>query len=365
MELAKDIAEVVARLNVAALRDEGWDEAMVKLGGLLAAEGTAFEQFNLRSGAARGHGYSGFSPKAFDQYTEHYHKVNKRIVLATAMPAGQFLLDDEVWSHSARDSDEFLNWLRTESEYLYCLGATVRHDRNFLTVVGFHRPDPSYAFTDEDMRRAMVIMPYLQVIDATVEELGRLRSSEGLNARAVEVSGYAVAYLDRAGRVTGTNAVMASMLAGGALATLTRSGRLRVAQRNRQARLDRAILCGVAGEIRSLVLHDSVGEPHVLRIVPLDADDPLRGAATDVAMLMIRRAAINLHDAALLQQAWGLTPREAEIALHIANGRSLEFIAREYFCTVATVRTHLKSVFGKTQISRQPELAARIFRLLG
>src|SRR5512140_2499359 len=58
-----------------------------------------------------------------------------------------------------------------------------------------------------------------------------------------------------------------------------------------------------------------------------------------------------------LCRRFGLTPAEARIAVYIFEGGSVSGYAEQAGRSELTVRTHLKSVFRKTGISRQAELA--------
>jgi DNA-binding CsgD family transcriptional regulator len=65
----------------------------------------------------------------------------------------------------------------------------------------------------------------------------------------------------------------------------------------------------------------------------------------------------------LLQEAFGLTPAEARIALSIAKGEELRRAADANGMAFETARVHLKAIFAKTQTHRQVELALLINRL--
>lgn len=62
----------------------------------------------------------------------------------------------------------------------------------------------------------------------------------------------------------------------------------------------------------------------------------------------------------LLELAYGLTGKEAEIALRVADGKSLDQIAAELGILVSTTRGHLKKSFQKIGVHSQSELAARL-----
>lgn len=64
-----------------------------------------------------------------------------------------------------------------------------------------------------------------------------------------------------------------------------------------------------------------------------------------------------------LQQAFGFTPAEAKLAADIVLGKTLLEIAAETRISKETLRSRLKSVFGKTSTSRQSELVLLLARI--
>lgn len=62
--------------------------------------------------------------------------------------------------------------------------------------------------------------------------------------------------------------------------------------------------------------------------------------------------------APLLMRAWGLTPRERQVARLVIDGLSSEDIATALFISVHTVRGHLKTIFGKIGVTRRQDLVA-------
>jgi DNA-binding CsgD family transcriptional regulator len=61
-------------------------------------------------------------------------------------------------------------------------------------------------------------------------------------------------------------------------------------------------------------------------------------------------------DVQLLRDWYGLTPAEARLAALLASGLSLHDIVERLGIAANTARTHLKSIFGKTETRRQGEL---------
>jgi DNA-binding CsgD family transcriptional regulator len=65
----------------------------------------------------------------------------------------------------------------------------------------------------------------------------------------------------------------------------------------------------------------------------------------------------------MLQQAFGLTPAEAQTALVVGSGLRPQEAADQLGLTIGTVRSELKAVFAKVGISRQSELTSIVTRL--
>jgi DNA-binding CsgD family transcriptional regulator len=65
--------------------------------------------------------------------------------------------------------------------------------------------------------------------------------------------------------------------------------------------------------------------------------------------------AISFPDA-VLRRTYGLTPAEAEIANALLTGFSLEEIAQLRRVSIATIRSQMKGLMGKTETQRQGDL---------
>jgi DNA-binding CsgD family transcriptional regulator len=61
-----------------------------------------------------------------------------------------------------------------------------------------------------------------------------------------------------------------------------------------------------------------------------------------------------------LVREYGLTPKEADVARRLAQGRRPERIAADLGLAVETVRGHLKNVYHKMHVHRQAELVAEL-----
>jgi DNA-binding CsgD family transcriptional regulator len=63
-----------------------------------------------------------------------------------------------------------------------------------------------------------------------------------------------------------------------------------------------------------------------------------------------------------VRELYGLTPAEAAITAALALGRSVEDAAKAKRVSLATLRSHLRSIFAKTGTRRQAELVSIALR---
>jgi DNA-binding CsgD family transcriptional regulator len=103
----------------------------------------------------------------------------------------------------------------------------------------------------------------------------------------------------------------------------------------------------------------SVAVPTAAGWITLHASLPDGGAAGRVA-IVFERAASRASTAVRLE-AYGVTPREREIAGLLAGGLTNPEIATELVLSPYTVQDHIKSLFEKTGVSSRQELVARVF----
>lgn len=88
---------------------------------------------------------------------------------------------------------------------------------------------------------------------------------------------------------------------------------------------------------------------------------PIRDGAGDArtnAMVLLRPIERDCNVEIEARRLFGLTRKEAKFASAIASGLSLLEAATSDGVTLATARSHLKSIFRKTGLSRQSQVAA-------
>ncbi len=98
--------------------------------------------------------------------------------------------------------------------------------------------------------------------------------------------------------------------------------------------------------------------PLLLQVVPLhpDADRPLMPVPAHAALYLVDGDAEPEFDTEKLANLLGLTQAEAEVAAFVAGGQTAAKIASFRRVSLHTVRSQIKSIFSKTDVSSQAQL---------
>ena len=115
--------------------------------------------------------------------------------------------------------------------------------------------------------------------------------------------------------------------------------------------------CGDGTMRCGLPIHRPVGRrPLTALVTALRDRNALTNGEAVIAVLVTDPEDAPALDVQMLRDWYGLTPAEARLAVLLASGLSVGEIVERLGVGANTVRTHLKSIFGKTETSRQGEL---------
>lgn len=102
--------------------------------------------------------------------------------------------------------------------------------------------------------------------------------------------------------------------------------------------------------------------PYSIMAIPMS--DLKRGSleSANVAVLIFDPSIKKTTAIRLFTSSYDLTKAEAMLALELAQGTSMEAFAAKRDISITTARTQLRSIFAKTETSRQPELVSLLLR---
>lgn len=220
------------------------------------------------------------------------------------------------------------------------------------------------AFTRADARRLAYAASHL---GRATSLASKLSLAHGLGAvEAFERLGRAAFVINSAGLIVTANTLAGQHTNGDLLIV---RGRLHAADQASDRRLQALITQAVSPRTpgtappQPLFVARRAGRPHMVEALP--ATGPMRDAFRRIGALVVVTdldARPRLPDS-VIRDAFHLTAAEGRLASILAGGEDLRKAADCLGVTYETARAHLKAIFGKTQMSRQAELAAMLARM--
>ncbi|WP_091034824.1 response regulator [Glycomyces harbinensis] len=119
---------------------------------------------------------------------------------------------------------------------------------------------------------------------------------------------------------------------------------------------DEDILHALRAGASGFLLKDTPPEQIVAAILSVAAGDPILSPQITRRLMDRAAAQTDAHVTASAALA-GLSTREHEVVLAVAQGRTNAEIAAELFMSVATVKAHLTHVFGKLGLNNRTQIA--------
>ena len=196
------------------------------------------------------------------------------------------------------------------------------------------------------------------LIDVRVTRQREPRRKARAGADALEALGLPAAVLGGRGQLLACNGLMDTLIP----ATVQDcSGRAKITDKKADALLESALsaLAGGArgGIVQSFPITGENGRPSsVVHLLPV------RGSAHDLfsrihcILVIMPLPGPGAPSANVLQALFDLTPSEARIASALADGRSIDAISVDFGIARETVRSHLRSIFAKSGVSKQSSL---------
>jgi DNA-binding CsgD family transcriptional regulator/PAS domain-containing protein len=294
---------------------------------------------------------------------------------------GQFVLDPfvnlpsrevvslhEFLSTEALLESEFYRIVMQPQGWYDFLGVDIREE-NELDVrfrVGRYRGAKPFGEQEKGLLRSL--MPHLERSIRLQARISRTEREKAVYAGAVEQLSVATIILDELGRVLSVNASAEALLEEGS-AIRQEEGRLKLIDPPAGRELEelmnevtRSRSQKTPLAVRAMQIPRSEAQPElglVVKAVP--GDGGAQGRATPSLALFIsdpRQAAEPTQQ--VISRLFGFTPAEASLAMLLANGLTLDEASAELAVSRNTARTHLRSVFAKTGVSRQTGLVRLI-----
>jgi DNA-binding CsgD family transcriptional regulator/PAS domain-containing protein len=248
----------------------------------------------------------------------------------------------------------------------YTAGVNLFNDSQWHVGIGLHRPKQAAAFDHETLDLINDLIPHFQRAVKIQREFMRLRTRNQTLEASLSQLALGIVITNESGKAEYINPVAQSLFEYHPAISIS-GHQVKAFGNTQNTELHRAIQeiaqahsSHVGNVTRAFGLHhpDSY-TPLAIMLTPLKdsnfSEYNLDGQAN--VLISIADPDINIRlSCHSLQQAYNLSKSEANVAIELANGLTLEKISKQNQVSIETVRSQLKSIFMKTGKNRQADL---------
>lgn len=359
----------VDSLYAAAAGECAWRQALETYANHLGGAGSVVFDLDLASGEIVS--WSGFGLEDGERdYAAHLNAINPRMKYSMSREPGHIARDAMFISDREMDRHEFYAAIERLSDVRYFIGTKLQQcgDRATFTSVEFNRRHG--AVTDRQVERFRTLSAHARNAWNIRSRIDRLTADRDREVFVNDRLPWGVVCLDGKGRVIDLNAAAERILSRGDGLTVT-NGRLHAAKAAENRSLHAMIADMIAAplvtgrHVDAIAISRLEGRPaYGVQLVPYvrHRRDSDRGPAV-IGYITDPRLQAMVGDRQL-HALFGLSSKEAQVALAIAGGQTLRDAARAMDISVNTARNHLRSVFRKTETRSQVDLVRLLIRLL-
>lgn len=366
----KSLSELLQHLERGITQPRQWDRFLELLAQHLRASVTALVLRPVAEGEAGVMHLWGVSAEGLAAYAHRYFAFDPFVQL----PLGRVVMLDEMVASDALERSEFYRDYLVPQDAIHHLGVDLRVGADLRAGAHYHvrfracRPRSAGPFGPSDRALCELLVPHLQAAVDAHAEFALTRTERSVYAQAVDHLTLATLILDHQGRVIHKNDAAREVLAQADGISLE-GDHLALSHRE-DAELFRAAFrravaghwSGQPGIVEVVRVHRWVDQQPLAMVVKPAGPPGDGGMLGAVAVFLSTERGITASTAPGIQKLLGLTNRETQLALCLANGRSLQESADDIGVTMSTARAHLRAIFAKTGIDRQSRLVRVILR---
>ncbi|MHA1569510.1 MAG: helix-turn-helix transcriptional regulator [Alphaproteobacteria bacterium] len=361
---------MVGQAYQAALQPSEWAKFLRALADATGSVGAGLHWTSKVNGAPIFLFSTGITDEGRHEYAEHYVKTCPRFRGALMRRSGEVFVDYDVITEHEMDRHELYTDFLARHGLRYFSGIIALDDDAQHCGFDIERSPHQGHFDGDELDLVRRLAPHLSRAVQMQQHLGVLSAVEHTLTAALDRLHLGVIFVDAAGRPILMNSVANAIIGRADGLGSTPQGIVAATTKATRA-LRRAIGEAAAtstgnglGAGRALVLPRPSGAKAFEVIVsPLPGNADRIGLAGAAAVLFVSDPESGPRPPLeALQQLFGLTPAEAELAAALARGRSLTDFAVETGRRIQTVRKTAKQIFSKTETTRQAELVARLLK---
>ena len=303
------------------------------------------------------------------EYLEVYHPIDESVPRVRQLPDSRLVGVSDLYT------TEELKTSRAYNEALlrgrYQAGLKVRLDGPDGSHITWALGDPvvSDGWGSSQITMVQGLLPHIRQFVRVRQALVRAGARDTSVTALLDNPRIGVIHLNRRGQIMAVNDRARRILRQGD-ALSDEDGVLRARERADQLRLERLVgnslpgsgTVAVSGSM--LLRSGSVLPPFVVQVKPVGVSQPDYGARHVAALvLIVQPGRTQRVDPSLVATTLGLTRAESQVAVRLAEGKSVRDMAEATGHTTGVIYWHLKQIYRKLLISRQVDLVRLVLSI--
>ena len=303
------------------------------------------------------------------EYLDVYHPINEAIPRLRQLPDGHLVPLEDLYTAEELHTSRTYNEALLRSQYQQGVNVLLAGPGGDRMTWSLADPVAAEGWGSSQIAMVRRLTPHIRQFIHVRQALVRAQAGDTTVTALLETPRIGVLHLDRRGRILAANDRARSLLRQGEELS-DEEGVLQARSPDDQGRLARLVAealptssaVAVSG---SMLLGRAAGVPPlVVHVKPVGIPQPDYGARPVAALvLLVEPGGHPRLDPDLVARTLGLTPAESQVAVWLADGKSVRDIARATGLTENAIYWHLKQIYRKLPISRQVDLVRLVLSI--
>ena len=367
---------ILASMHEAALDDSRWSSASALIDDALGVHGNCLAFADLNSSRELQFSFVGIffrgqrHHELEREYLEDYYPLDERVPRFGQVPDSRLYHITDLFTEEELKNSLVYNDFSPRMHARNSINLRLDGPGGLSFCWGINDPVDGSGWSSARLDSIRRLLPHIRQYMRVRQALGSAGALGASLTQMLDTTGAGIIQLDRHGRIVEMNDLARDLLrTGDGLFDARGFLFARAPQDNAklQGVLNRALppfrTQGVGG---STVVRRASALPLAVHVNPVDRQETDYGAWPVAAlMLVVDPASRHRIDPAMAGAVLGLTKMESQVAVMLAEGRSVAQIAAAFGRKESTIRWHVKQMSSKLGLSRQVDLVRLVLSLPG
>lgn len=355
----QELLDLIGDIYEAAYQPGLWDDVLKKLCTLMDSRSGAIFFHDFEDNTRDMLGSFGLPTATLLAYRLGLSKYDYTFQMQATAPSGraQQLVDSEDFKKS---HPFYYRFLLKPNDIGFLGAINIYNDEEWHIGIGLHRSFTNQPFSQEELAKLELLLPHFQRALRIQKEFVHLRREKQTLETALNRFMLGVIILNSDNSLYYTNPVAENFLTKHPALRINSEQRLQAHSAQENITLYNSLFKlrqtdkkqRASNQVALSVHHPD--KEHGLHILAVRLDE---NEANPLLALYIAdpELSFNLPPEAL-QNLYGMTPAEANVAIALANGASAQQISERHQVSIETVRSQLKSIYSKMNVNRQQDV---------